>query len=114
MPPFCATVLMELYKMKNIYYIQLFYKNSTEDPMPLFIPSCGVMCPMRKFREIYDRIIPIGNFDEECHMEDETSGFEMDVDDENSKKFISKLHYQQINFRYFRSATDHIRYCDFS
>lgn len=69
-PPYTASILFELYKSTaNGYYIQLFYKNSTnENLVPLNIPNCGQKCSLEKFRRIYEEIIPINGFENECKL----------------------------------------------
>lgn len=47
--------------------VQIFYKNTTEDPRAMYIPNCGISCPLEKLYRIYNDIIP-GNFDEECRL----------------------------------------------
>lgn len=69
-PPTAASILFELYQTKaNDYYIQLFYKNSTDaDLEPLNIPTCGHKCSLGKFRKIYKSVIPVNSFEEECQL----------------------------------------------
>lgn len=43
------------------------YHGEDKGPLkPLFIPNCGVRCPLDKFSEIYRDIIPTEKFDKEC------------------------------------------------
>ena len=68
-PPYTATVLFELYKTSDKFYIQLFYKNTTNENLsPLNIPSCGVKCSLADFRRIYASIIPTDTFEKECEV----------------------------------------------
>lgn len=47
--------------------VQIFYKNTTDDPHPMYIPNCGITCPLEKLYQIYSEIIP-GDFTEECRL----------------------------------------------
>lgn len=69
-PPYRASLLFELYKSQaNGYYIQLFYKNSTDENLvPLNIPSCGQKCSIEQFRKVYETIIPVDSFEKECKL----------------------------------------------
>ncbi|XP_031634018.1 prostatic acid phosphatase-like [Contarinia nasturtii] len=68
-PPYTATVLFELYKKGDSYYIEIFYKNSTNENLsPLNMPTCGVRCSIRDFRRIYETVIPTESFEKECEV----------------------------------------------
>lgn len=69
-PPYRASILFELYKSKTDgYYIQLFYKNSTDENLvPLNIPTCGQKCSLERFRKVYESIIPVNSFEKECQL----------------------------------------------
>lgn len=68
-PPYASTILFELYKTGDNFYIQLFYKNSTNENLsPLNIPSCGVKCSLEDFRRIYAQIIPTDTNEKECEV----------------------------------------------
>lgn len=68
-PPYAASMLFELYKIENKYYIQLFYKNTTAESLsPLNIPNCGEKCPLEKFYSIYKDIIPEEDHEMECQL----------------------------------------------
>lgn len=64
--PYAGTITVELRKLQNEYYVQIFYKNSARNPKPIMIPGCGTACPLSKMYEIYDDIIPKNDFDTEC------------------------------------------------
>lgn len=75
LPGFSSCLLFELYQSNSGNsdpYVQLFYKNSTEtgDISLLEIPKCGPKCPLKKIYELYDRILPKRNHDEECASRD--------------------------------------------
>lgn len=60
-PPFGASLHLELYKHGHEYYVQLFYrKDKSENPPPIEIPNCGIKCPLDRLIEIED-ILPIEN-----------------------------------------------------
>lgn len=62
--------MIELHKSNGIFHVEIFYKkNRGEDaePLePLTIPNCGKQCPIEKFFEIYEDIIPTDDFETEC------------------------------------------------
>lgn len=67
LPPYAATILFELYKSNDGYYVQLFYKNTSAEVIePLDIPNCGTKCSLKKFNQIYADVIPTRDFDTEC------------------------------------------------
>ncbi|XP_037029743.1 prostatic acid phosphatase-like [Bradysia coprophila] len=66
-PPYTACVLLELRLKDDVPMVQIFYKNSTNDPHPMYIPHCGISCPLEKLYQIYDAIIP-GRFEDECRL----------------------------------------------
>lgn len=68
-PPYASCVLFELYKSKENFYVQLFYKNTTEENLPpLNITGCGTKCPLDKFYQLFDDIIPKQDFETECKL----------------------------------------------
>lgn len=70
LPPFGAAVLFELYKSRNNYYVQLFYKNTTAEVIhPMNMPNCGTKCPLKKFFTVYKDVIPTRDFETECHVQ---------------------------------------------
>lgn len=91
---------MELYRLKSDYYIQISYKNSTGDPIPMNIPSCGTMCPIDVFCDIYDEIIPTSDFEEECRFDEEPTGSDADAD-EYSKILDLITFYRRNNFLWY-------------
>ncbi|XP_055300677.1 prostatic acid phosphatase-like isoform X2 [Sitodiplosis mosellana] len=67
-PPYSSSLLFELYKSNDDFYVQLFYRNNlTEDPSPLNIPLCGTKCPLNRFYDLYNAILP-SDFGTECHL----------------------------------------------
>lgn len=65
-PPFASSILFEVHEHQPAHYeVQIFYKNSTNEPGPIEIPGCGFSCPLEKMFEIYDEVIP-GDWVEEC------------------------------------------------
>lgn len=47
--------------------VQIFYKNSSDIPKPLYIPKCGQSCSLDEMYKLYSDVLP-GNFDEECKL----------------------------------------------
>lgn len=72
MPPYASCLLFELHQINGTFHVELYYKQERgEDKVPLqalFIPNCGQKCPLNKFYEIYDDIIPTEDFDTECRL----------------------------------------------
>lgn len=66
-PPYTATVLFELRKFTDDYRVQVFYKNTTEEPLPLDLPGCGTSCPLDKMFEVYKEVLPV-DWEEECTL----------------------------------------------
>lgn len=61
--------MFEVRKLKNDYVLQIFYRNTTtETPKALNIPNCGCMCPLSKMFELYDDVLPDGDFETECRL----------------------------------------------
>ncbi|XP_058460878.1 prostatic acid phosphatase [Malaya genurostris] len=68
-PPFAACVLLELYRTgnSNAPYVSIYYKNTTAEPEPLYIPNCGQRCPLDQMSKVYQDIIP-DNWQHECQV----------------------------------------------
>ncbi|XP_053680099.1 prostatic acid phosphatase [Anopheles nili] len=68
-PPFAACVMFELRQPSDggQSYVQIFYKNTTAEPLQLVIPGCGSSCSLDKMFEIYDSILP-KDWDSECQL----------------------------------------------
>lgn len=64
-PPFRACVLLELREYQNNYYVSVYYKNTTAEPILLTIPGCSVSCPLNHVYEIYAGVLP-NDWDSEC------------------------------------------------
>lgn len=74
MPPLSSCLLFELHHSDENPnpYVQFFFKNSTEINIPsLEIPNCGSKCPVNKFYELYDHILPKRSHAEECLLYDD-------------------------------------------
>lgn len=68
-PPYASSLLIELYRQKNEFYFQIFYRwSNTDNPRPLYIPLFGVKCSIEQFRQAYKEIIPTGSYEEECRL----------------------------------------------
>lgn len=72
MPTYASCLLFELHQLNGTFYVELYYKRDRgEDEVPLeplVIPNCGKSCPLSKFYEIYEDIIPTEDFDTECRL----------------------------------------------
>lgn len=67
-PPYASTVMFELRKFNgNDYRVQVFYKNTTEEPQPLNLPDCGTSCPLDQMFKIYKSVLPV-DWEKECSM----------------------------------------------
>lgn len=86
-PPYASSLHIELYKLIDQFYIEIVYRNSSEEnPLPLNIPMCGTKCSIEKFYEIYEKIIPTANFEEECEIPTSFDEFE-----NGSKKMLQRM-----------------------
>ncbi|XP_065372417.1 prostatic acid phosphatase isoform X3 [Calliphora vicina] len=67
-PPYIACIMLELRLDDKLQpYVSIFYKNTTAEPVPLFIPDCGVACPLNKMFTIYSDILP-KDWESECKL----------------------------------------------
>ncbi|KAK3925694.1 Lysosomal acid phosphatase [Frankliniella fusca] len=64
-PPYTSTVLAELHKIKNSYYVSIFYKNSSV-ARPMTLKGCSQLCELDKFISLLKPVIP-DNWEKECH-----------------------------------------------
>lgn len=70
LPPYAASILLELYQHEGQHFVQIVYKKNNNENIPtLDIPSCGTLCPLDKFYEIYKAFIPTNDFETECKLE---------------------------------------------
>lgn len=61
--------MFELRKLNNDYNLQIFYRTTpTEAPKLLSIPKCGPVCPLSKMFDLYDKVLPEGDFETECKL----------------------------------------------
>lgn len=61
-PPFAASVHLELYRSREDYYVQLFYRTDNSEYIPpIEIPNCGVKCSLDEMFELYQDILPSEN-----------------------------------------------------
>lgn len=65
-PPYASALLFELRAHNNVSYVSIFYKNSTGTPEPMFIPDCGISCPLDKTFQLFQNSMPLRDRDEEC------------------------------------------------
>lgn len=87
-PPYTATVMFELRQFGDEYHVQVFYKNTTAEPMPLDLPGCGTSCPLEKMFEIYKDVLPV-NWEEECTLSLLQMPLIVDVDESISMPTIA-------------------------
>lgn len=56
---YASCLFFELFERKGSYFVQVIYrKTPTDNTLPLNIPKCGTMCPLDKFYELYQDILP--------------------------------------------------------
>lgn len=69
-PYYASSLLFELYRVdESMHYVQLYYKKyDDENPEPLHIPRCGRNCPLGRFYELYNDILP-KDYKSECQAE---------------------------------------------
>ncbi|KAM4821514.1 prostatic acid phosphatase [Thomomys bottae] len=59
LPPYASCHLMELYLEKGEYFVEMYYRNETQhEPYPLMLPGCTQSCPLEKFEELVNPVIP--------------------------------------------------------
>lgn len=68
-PPYTATVMVELHKNNDKYFVNILYKNSTTvPPYNLSIPNCQFDCPLKEFIQLTkDVTITESEWETECH-----------------------------------------------
>lgn len=67
-PPYSSTVLFELRKTGENYYLNVFYKNSSE-PQKMLVEGCDFNCPLEKFVELLKPIaLPLKQWERECNL----------------------------------------------
>ncbi|XP_052869625.1 prostatic acid phosphatase [Anopheles cruzii] len=66
-PPFTACIMLELRQPADggQPYVQVFYKNTTDEPFELSIPGCGLRCNLNDMFSIYSDILP-SDWTNEC------------------------------------------------
>ncbi|CAH1398942.1 unnamed protein product [Nezara viridula] len=82
-PPFAATVMVELRKNQdNQHFVSVYYKRTTEEPELLTIAGCEPLCPLDRFESLLSDLIPV-NWEDECKTTTSVTGFEpVDYEDE--------------------------------
>lgn len=77
-PPYCSCIMIELRILNEIPFVSVFYKNTTEEPKPMFIPDCGTMCPLDVMIKLYKDVLP-DDWTNECRMQKlKLTGFAID------------------------------------
>ncbi|KAG4079088.1 hypothetical protein HA402_001059 [Bradysia odoriphaga] len=64
--PYAAAIIMEMRYYQNEFYVILYYKNSDANPEPINIPNCGTACPLSRWYQLYDGILPKNDYKTEC------------------------------------------------
>ncbi|XP_035224428.1 prostatic acid phosphatase-like [Stegodyphus dumicola] len=73
-PPFCATLVFELYKEHENYTVRLLFFNSTtpengnQEPFVLKLPMCDEFCPFKRFKNMIVNLNPPQNWEKECEI----------------------------------------------
>lgn len=68
-PPYRACIMIELRLINDVPYIQIFYKNTTnENPPAMHIPNCGQLCPLENMYKLYEDVLPTNDFVTECRI----------------------------------------------
>ncbi|GAB1294602.1 Prostatic acid phosphatase [Apodemus speciosus] len=59
LPPYASCHIMELYHDDGGHFVEMYYRNETQnEPYPLTLPGCTHSCPLEKFAELLDPVIP--------------------------------------------------------
>lgn len=69
-PPFGSSLHYELYRKPNgQHYLQFIYrKRGVDNPEPMDIPGIGQKWTLEQFYSVFEKIIPVGDYDEECRI----------------------------------------------
>ncbi|XP_071056781.1 venom acid phosphatase Acph-1-like [Onthophagus taurus] len=53
-----AHVIIEVHKYIGIYFLKFLHENNDDlEPQPLFIPNCGIYCPLDAFVRLYSKAL---------------------------------------------------------
>ncbi|XP_071108867.1 prostatic acid phosphatase-like isoform X1 [Haliotis cracherodii] len=56
-PPYTACVILELYQMKQMYFVKVLYRNDTTRlPYTLKIPGCATLCPVATLNRLLSNV----------------------------------------------------------
>ncbi|VVC90696.1 unnamed protein product [Leptidea sinapis] len=70
-PEYTATIFLELFSncSSSENLIRVSYRNSADivEPEVLYIPGCGTLCEIHKFRKLYDNLIAV-EWESECNI----------------------------------------------
>ncbi|CAO2633765.1 Prostatic acid phosphatase [Lemmus lemmus] len=60
LPPYASCHIMELYQEEGgQHFVEMYYRNETQHELyPLTLPGCTHSCPLEKFAELLDPVIP--------------------------------------------------------
>lgn len=70
----------------NTPLVSVFYRNTTAEPEPLYIPGCGISCPLTKMNKLYQDVLP-----EDWHAECQRSTLTMTYEEANLGVATGKL-----------------------
>lgn len=76
-PPYRACIMIELRLVNDKPYIQVFYKNTTdENPPAMHIPNCGQLCALEDMYKTYEDVLPTNDHTTECRISMMTMTYE--------------------------------------
>ncbi|NXX45993.1 PPAL phosphatase, partial [Tricholaema leucomelas] len=67
--PYASCHLFELYQEDDgNFSVEMFFRNeSGKEPFPLTVPGCQHKCPLQRFLELTDTVVP-EDWEQECHV----------------------------------------------
>ncbi|CAL4060095.1 unnamed protein product, partial [Meganyctiphanes norvegica] len=71
-PPYATTVLIELHKVEDERFVQMFLRNDTKieaTPYELILPGCDSLCNLDKWLTLTSKVVP-ENWAKECYRPD--------------------------------------------
>ncbi|XP_023444307.1 prostatic acid phosphatase [Dasypus novemcinctus] len=81
LPPYASCHVTELYLEKGQYFVEMFYRNDTQNELhALALPGCTHSCPLRKFSELVEPVIP-QDWSMECRSSSARPGTEAGTDE---------------------------------
>ncbi|XP_022919848.2 venom acid phosphatase Acph-1-like [Onthophagus taurus] len=66
-PNYGAHIIIEVHKYFGVYLVKFMHQNYEDDePKSIFIPNCGIYCPLEVFVKLYAKELDPGTLDELC------------------------------------------------